>query len=150
MPVRNIVKGLSTESLAVPGSLLRLDVDSDDPIGFGIPEQAAASFVRSRAFQAVALAGGDGEESVEREEVDVVARYGAEDLLLSGWELGADKHLAGRPAVLRVQVGEGQVVLIGFRSHFRAQPRATFKLLFNSFFAASSEASAPENVAEDE
>jgi hypothetical protein len=96
------------------------------------------------------MAGDDSGESVERAEVDVVASYADEDLLLSGWELGAEKHLAGRPAVLRVRVGDGQVVLIGFRSHFRAQPRATFKLLFNSIFDASSDAIAPENVAESE
>lgn len=150
LPVRNIVKDVSTESLAVPGSLLRLEVDSADPIGFGIPEETAASFVRSRAFETVALAGDEDDAPVEREEVDVAAWYGKEDLLLSGWELGAEKHLAGRPAVLRVRVGQGQVVLIGFRSHFRAQPRATFKLLFNSIFAASSEAPSPENVAESE
>jgi hypothetical protein len=150
LPVRNIVKDMSTESLAVPGSLLRLDVDSADPIGFGIPEETAASFVRSRAFETVAMAGDDGEEPVEREEVDVAAWYGQEDILLSGWELGAEKHLAGRPAVMRVRVGEGQVVLIGFRSHFRAQPRATFKLLFNSILSASSEEPTPENVAESE
>jgi hypothetical protein len=150
LPVRNIVKDVSTESLAVPGSLLRLEVDPADPIGFGIPEETAAFFVRSRAFETVAMAGDEDETPVEREEVDVAAWYGQEDLLLSGWELGAEKHLAGRPAVLRVRVGEGQVVLIGFRSHFRAQPRATFKLLFNSILAASSEEPAPKNVAESE
>jgi hypothetical protein len=150
LPVRNIVKDVPTESLAVPGSLLRLEVDSADPIGFGIPEETAAFFVRSRAFETVAMAGDEDETPVEREEVDVAAWYGQEDLLLSGWELGAEKHLAGRPAVLRVRVGQGQVVLIGFRSHFRAQPRATFKLLFNSILAASSEEPTPENVAEGE
>ncbi len=150
LPVRNSVKDVSAEALAVPGSLLRLDVDSDDPIGFGIPEETAASFVRSRAFETVAMAGDEEGAKVEREEVDVAAWYGKEDLLLSGWELGAERYLAGRPAVMRVRVGEGQVVLIGFRSHFRGQPRATFKLLFNSILAASSEEPAPENVAESE
>ncbi|MEJ2370069.1 MAG: hypothetical protein P8Y07_04370 [Gemmatimonadales bacterium] len=150
LPVRNSVKDVSAEALAVPGSLLRLDVDSDDPIGFGIPEETAASFVSSRAFETVAMAGDEEGAKVEREEVDVAAWYGQEDLLLSGWELGAERYLAGRPAVMRVRVGEGQVVLIGFRSHFRGQPRATFKLLFNSMLAASSEEPAPENVAESE
>lgn len=150
LPVHNSVKDVSTESLSVPGSLLRLEVDSGDPVGFGMPEETTASFVRSRAFEITPLAGEEDEESVSRQEVDVVAWYGQEDLLLSGWELGAEQHLAGRPAVLRVRVGRGEVVLIGFRSHFRAQPRATFKLLFNSIFAASSEEAAAESVAETE
>jgi len=34
-------------------------------------------------------------------------------------------------------VGRGDVVLVGFRSQFRGQPRNTFKLIFNTLFAAT-------------
>jgi hypothetical protein len=135
------VKELPSDSLFVPGSLIRLETDPLDPIAYGLPEETAAVFVRSRAFEIVPLAGWDGEGErsgeVEREEVDVVARYAPSDLLLSGWELGADRHLGGRAAVVRVALGEGRIVLIGFRSQFRGQPRATFKLLFNSLLAST-------------
>lgn len=140
LPVRDAVRDLPPESLSVPGSLLQLEVDPEDPLGYGIPDRTAAFFVRSRAFETVPLAGANG--SSEREEVDVVARYGSSDLLLSGWALGADSHLAGRPAVVRVELGRGRVVLIGFRSYFRAQSRATFKLLFNALLAAGPEVAA--------
>lgn len=137
LPVRNAVRDVAPESLSVPASLVRMEVDREDPIGFGLPEETAAFFVRSRAFETVELAG--DRDAAERADVDVVARYGASDLLLSGWETGADAYLAGRPAVVRIALGRGQVVLIGFRSHFRAQPRATFKLLFNALFASAAE-----------
>ncbi len=67
----------------------------------------------------------------------MVDRYAPTDMLISGWELGADHHLGGRAAVVRVALGEGRIVLIGFRSQFRGQPRATFKLLFNSLLAST-------------
>jgi hypothetical protein len=144
LPVRNAVRDIPPESLSVPASLVRLEVDRADPIGFGVPEETVAFFVGSRAFEMVELA---GEESAGgRDDVVIVARYGDSDILLSGWELGADEHLAGQPAVVRATLGRGQVVLIGFRSHFRAQPRATFKLLFNSLFAATAEPSSLESV----
>ena len=145
LPVRNAVRDVEPEALSVPASLVRLEVDRSDPIGFGVPSETVAFFVRSRAFETVELAGSDSGD--DRDDVDVVARYGASDLLLSGWELGADTYLAGQPAVVRTTLGQGQVVLIGFRSHFRGQSRATFKLLFNSLFAATAEPSSPHSMA---
>jgi len=31
-------------------------------------------------------------------------------------------------------LGDGEVVLLGFPTHFRGQPHGTFKLLFNSIY----------------
>jgi hypothetical protein len=145
LPVRNAVRDVAPESLSVPASLVRLEVDRSDPVGFGLPDETVAFFVRSRVFETIEPAG--GEDAGGRDDVHIVARYGASDVLLSGWELGADEYLAGQPAVVRTTLGQGQIVLIGFRSHFRAQPRATFKLLFNSLFAATAEPSSLESVA---
>ncbi|UCG74708.1 MAG: peptidase M14 [Gemmatimonadota bacterium] len=134
LPVRNALREVPAETLSVPGSLLRLAVDPADAGGFGMAEETAASFVRSRAFEVVPLAG--AEDRGQRPEVTVTARYAATDLLLSGWERGAEQHLAGRPAMLSTSVGRGRVILIGFRPYFRGQPRGTFKLLFNALLSA--------------
>jgi hypothetical protein len=63
--------------------------------------------------------------------VRVAARYGAGDPLLSGWVLGGE-HVAGKPAILEADIGEGSVVLFGFQPNYRAQTMATWPLLFNA------------------
>jgi hypothetical protein len=124
IPVANSLAGLRREEFFIPGSLLRIRVDAGHPVGFGMPDETAAFFQDSRAFEIV----GSGPE--------VVARYADENLLLSGWEVGAQEYLAGQPAVVRVAHGAGDLVLIGFRAQFRAQPATTFKLLFNALVGA--------------
>jgi hypothetical protein len=120
IPVGNALAGLRPENFFIPGSLVAIDVDPTHPAAFGMAPQAAAFFQNSRAFDTL----GD--------EPEIVVRYAVSDLLLSGWEVGAEEHLAGRPAVVRTPYGEGDLVLIGFRPQFRAQPAGTFKLLFNA------------------
>ena len=84
--------------------------------------ESAAYFQNSRAFDTT-------DPSVRS-----IARYAPADrLLASGWLLGADR-IANRHAVIEVAYGSGRVVLFGFRPHFRAQPHATFKLLFNALY----------------
>jgi len=62
-----------------------------------------------------------------------IARYAREDLLVDGWARG-EEHLAGACALAESPRGRGAFVFIGFRTHFRAQARATFKFLFNALF----------------
>jgi hypothetical protein len=68
----------------------------------------------------------------------VIARYPSapEDVLLSGWILGA-AHLAGKGALVEARRGRGRVILFGFRPQYRGQSQATFPLLFNAVRTAS-------------
>jgi hypothetical protein len=121
LPVANATEGLSREQLFIPGSLIRTHMDRTHPVAFGMLEEQAVFYQNSRGFQVH-----------DDRRVDVVARYADYDLLMSGWEVGAEAHLAGLPAVVRARVGLGQAVLIGFRPQFRTQPSGTFKLIFNA------------------
>jgi hypothetical protein len=132
LPLRNAVTGVSRTELYIPGSLIRLDVESGHPVAYGMQPGGAAFFQESRAFDVVA-----GSNDAGSARVEIVARYGESDLLLSGWQIGAQERIAGRAAVARVPLGRGDVVLIGFRPQFRAWPTGTFKLIFNSIFGST-------------
>ena len=126
LPVRNTVRGTQSSDFFIPGSLIRLDLDTADPLAYGMPEEGIAFFVRSQVFDAV-----DGRD------VDVFSRYARDDYLASGWALDADEQLAGGDAGVRIALGAGQVILHAFEPAFRAQPHGTFKLLFNPLFAST-------------
>ena len=121
LAVNNPLARLSHSEFFAPGSLLSIEVDTEHPIGYGMPERAAALFMNGPAYEAA-----DGE---------AVARFSREDTLLSGWLIGADK-IGGLAALAAVPLGLGKVAAFGFRPHFRAQARGTYKLLFNAVYGS--------------
>ena len=137
LPVQNVVSGLSSKQFFIPGSLVKIAVETEHPLAYGMQPQTAASFNRSRAFKVVKLSrkGEGGKEDIPEAPspaVEIIARYEKKDLLMSGWALGEEKYIGGKAAMMRVGLGKGDVILIGFRPQFRGQPRGTYKLLFNS------------------
>lgn len=122
LPVRNVLEGIEESDFYCPGSLLRVVMDGRHPVAWGLPRETAVLFMKSAAWELEAGAGSD---------VQVVGRYPSSNPNLSGWILG-EKHLFGRAALLDVTLGSGRILLIGFRPHFRAQARGTYKVLFNA------------------
>ena len=55
------------------------------------------------------------------------------NVLQSGWLLG-EEYLKDQANILAFTVGKGYVVTYGSQIDFRAQPRTTFKLIFNGMF----------------
>lgn len=123
LPVTNTTENVSRSEFNAPGVMLKVHVDPTHPIGWGMPETAAAFVSRSPAFVTSQPFG-----AVER---TVVARYPEEPLLLSGWIKG-ENRLHRKAAIVDVKFGKGKVILLGFRVQHRAQPHGTFKLLFNA------------------
>ncbi len=105
-----------------PGSLLAVQWDQAHPIATGMPEESAVFYARSPVFEVQPGA----------TNISVVARYPeAERILLSGYAQQAEL-IAGKAALVEARIGEGRVVMFGFRPQHRAQPYQTFKALFNS------------------
>ncbi len=135
LPFRNTVRDVSSQDFFLPGSIIRLRVDTRHPLGYGLPDEAMTLFARSQVLERV-----DGDA---RPGVSIPVCYADTDYLVSGWTLGGDEYLAGRTAAAQVAVGSGDVVLFAFTPHFRGQPRNTFKLLFNALMGASTDGLSP-------
>lgn len=131
LPVRNVVGGLSSTEFWSPGSTLRVDVDTDHPLAYGMPDRALAMFLRGN--QAYEVVQHDRSERVDRVLTFPKAGEGSDQnhILESGWLLGEDR-ISEKAAMVSVRHGEGRVILIGFRPQHRAQTHGTFKLVFNA------------------
>jgi hypothetical protein len=135
LPVRNLARGRRSDEFFVPGSLIHFEFDPVDPLAFGMVKEAIAFFVNSQVLDVIPAAE-EGDKKIERDIV-AYATFAKEDFLASGWVLGGKRYLAGKTAALRIPFGQGQVVLLAFEPHFRAQSHNTFKLLFNPLHAAT-------------
>ena len=124
LPVRDIVEGTWGDEFWAPGSTLRVNVDTDDPFAYGMPEDALALF--RGGGQIYETLTGRASEGIER-----IVTFPERDILRSGWLLG-EEVIAEKAAVLSVPHGEGTVYLIGFRPQHRHQTHGTYKLVFNA------------------
>jgi len=130
LPVKNCLAGLKSGEFFCPGSILLSRFDTGSPIAYGMPEKAAVFFRRSPAF----IPRLDPEKKLQ-----VIGKYPDVDLLMSGWVLGQE-HLGRRANLVKIDVGNGSVILIGFNVQHRAQFRSTYKILFNSIYYGSARA----------
>ncbi|HET9227170.1 MAG TPA: M14 family metallopeptidase [Thermoanaerobaculia bacterium] len=132
LPVTNVLSRVPAEEFNAPGSMLRIRLDPTHPLSHGLRTEEAAYFADSPAFQT--------NPPDARFERRVVASYpeNEKDILISGYLKGGDR-LEKRAAVVDFKVGKGRVILIGFRPQHRAQPHATFKLLWNALYLAGLE-----------
>jgi hypothetical protein len=107
-----------------PGSLLNNEFDPTNPIAWGMPAAWPVFFDDDQAYR---LRPGFGVDA------KVVSRYPREKVLASGWLLGED-YLKDQANIISFKIGKGNVVTYGSQIDFRAQPRATWKLIFNGIF----------------
>ncbi|MFB3906054.1 MAG: M14 metallopeptidase family protein [Acidobacteriota bacterium] len=122
LEIDDLTTGLDREHFYIPGTLLRTTVNNRHPIGYGMAPEAAAMFDSSPFF--------DSSRGL------AVVRYASQGTVLSGWARG-ENLLSNQSGLTELRTGQGAVILIGFRTQFRAQARATFKFLFNCLYYAT-------------
>jgi len=128
LPLRNVVAGLARTQFYVPGSILRLELDTTHRITRGMPRETIAWVEDSPVFEVT----NDLNSSVPKENVKIIGWYPRnKDPLLSGWLLGGER-IKGKAALVEVTMGKGRIILFGFRPQYRAQSLATYPLFFNS------------------
>jgi hypothetical protein len=129
LPIRDVVAGLARTEFYVPGSILRIELDTSSPLAAGMPKESIAWAEDSPVFEVVAGNSGSG---VQPSNVHVIAWYPRDkDPLLSGWLLGGDR-IKGKAALIEVTMGKGKIILFGFRPQYRGQSLATYPLFFNA------------------
>ncbi|HEY8204497.1 MAG TPA: M14 family metallopeptidase [Pyrinomonadaceae bacterium] len=148
LPVRDVVDGLPRTDFYVPGSILRIELDTNDPIAKGMPKESIAWVENSPVFEVITGSAGappamrgkreqtEGEGARDPSKpaisVRVIAWYPKDkDPLLSGWLLGGDR-IKGKAALIEVTLGKGRIILFGFRPQYRGQSLATYPLFFNA------------------
>jgi hypothetical protein len=128
IPVRNLKKGSTRDQHFAPGTILRLEVDTQHPIGYGVAADTFGFYINSPFFSVV--------EGFASHKTSVVARYPNTNVVASGWLRGEDV-MAGRAAIVAIDMNPGRVVLFGLRPQHRAQTHATFPLLFNALYMSA-------------
>jgi hypothetical protein len=136
LPVTNVVAGLRSDQFFCSGAILRTDVN-EHPVTAGLPAQADVLFERNEVFDTKPGFRGT-----------VLASYiDHRNPLRSGYLIGADR-IQGKAAAIDVVLGQGHVILIGFRTQWRGQSHGTYKFLFNAIYYNNSMAPALPPAAE--
>jgi hypothetical protein len=128
LPVRDLKRSLRRDQHFAPGTILRIQVDTSHPIGFGMQPESYGFYNNSPFFTLL--------ESFTSLRPTIVARYPNQEVVASGW-LRGEEQMAGRAAVVSIDLNPGRVVLFGLRPQHRGQTHATFPLLFNALYLAA-------------
>lgn len=127
LPLKSVLQGVRSSDFYCPGSILRIDVDTSNPIARTMSKETDAYFINSSAFDAT-----------DSGKVRVIARYAKENVLRSGWLRGEDR-IKDKIALADVAMGKGRIVLFAFRPQHRGQTWGTLPFIWNAINLASNQ-----------
>jgi hypothetical protein len=111
----------------VPGSVLSVRVDTTQDLAAGMRTHTDVFFDDSPVFRLAPGAAAAG--------VRAIAWFDSDSPLRSGWAWG-QRYLGNGVVAFEAKVGKGKAIFFAPEILQRAQPHATFKLLFNSIYDA--------------
>lgn len=134
LPVRNylveksekgVERPLAGTKYFVPGSILRVSIDSTLADTWGMPAEGNVNFDNSPVFKLDSAAADKG--------IQPIAWFSTDKPLRSGWAFG-QAYLKDGVTAFIAPVGAGKLYAFGPEITFRGQSHSTFKLLFNSLY----------------
>ncbi len=131
LPVKNalveltdgVERALPGEKYYIPGSVLRVRVDSTLQTAWGMNSEADVFVSSSPVFKLNPAA-------IAKGEVTPIAWYASAKPLRSGWAWGQE-YLQDGIAAFSATMGKGSLYVFGPEITFRSQTHGTFKFLFN-------------------
>jgi hypothetical protein len=134
LPVKNALtemnngteRNLPGEKYYIPGSILRVALDSTHHAAWGMNGEADVYFSSSPVFRTAP-------DAIAKGEIVPIAWFNSEKPLRSGWAYGQE-YLQDGIAAFAAPVGKGKLYAFGPEITFRSQTHGTFKLLFNQLY----------------
>lgn len=117
---------LPTEKFYIPGSVLRINLDTTSHAAWGMDSVADVYFDQSPVFHL-------SPEAVANGTIRPIAWFATDTPLRSGWAWG-QAYLKNGVSAFVAAVGKGKLYAFGPEITFRAQTHGTFKLLFNELY----------------
>ncbi|MFD1141042.1 M14 metallopeptidase family protein [Larkinella insperata] len=138
LPVKNALvemtnggmeRPLPNEKYYIPGSVLRVSLDSTQQATWGLSNQTDVYFDASPVFKLAP-------DAVSKGLVKPLAWFATDKPLRSGWAWG-QAYLQDGVAAFMAPVGSGKLYAFGPEITFRAQAHGTFKMLFNQLYSTA-------------
>jgi hypothetical protein len=121
---------LTADKFYVPGSVLRVQVDTTRPVSYGLTRDLDVFYDNSPAFRL----GSDAQTKGVRP----LAWFASGTPLRSGWAWGQN-YLDGAVEAAEATVGKGTLYMFAPEITFRGQPHGTFKWLFNGIYGGGTQ-----------
>jgi hypothetical protein len=122
----NLVQ-LPSDKFYIPGSVLRVKIDSSLSSAWGMESKADVIFDSSPVFRITP-------DAVSQMKIKPIAWFDSSLPLRSGWAWGQE-YLKDGVAAFEASVGKGKLYAFGPEITFRAQTYSTFKLIFNQLYS---------------
>ena len=122
---------LGREKFYVPGSVLRVAVDTKSPLAHGMAGEVDIFFDNNPVWRLDAKAG-------NASSVRPVAWFNSREPLRSGWAWG-QQYLDKGIQIAEASVGKGRVFVFGNDLLFRTQPHGNYRFFFNALHLSVAE-----------